>query len=171
MAKIKIPIGLIATKEDFDKLNAQKADKSDLINLIYPVGAIYISINAVNPAELFGGTWERFARGQTLVGYTSSDTDFNAAGKTGGSKTVVLTDSNLPNQTGNITWHNNDVGTNVAAADGIFEELYARGKYQTPTTLGTAKSIGGVRYNNGGSSAPIDVMPPYITVYMWQRTS
>ena len=32
---------------------------NDLANKLYPVGSIYMSVNATNPAELFGGTWER----------------------------------------------------------------------------------------------------------------
>ena len=31
--------------------------RSDIVNIIYPIGSIYISVNAVNPKELFGGEW------------------------------------------------------------------------------------------------------------------
>lgn len=31
--------------------------KSQLINLVYPVGSIYMSINSTSPQTLFGGTW------------------------------------------------------------------------------------------------------------------
>lgn len=56
-------------------------------DFIYPIGAIYMSINSTNPGDIFGGTWERIANGRTLVGVDENDTDFNVPSKTGGSKT------------------------------------------------------------------------------------
>lgn len=55
----------------------------------YPVGSIYLSVNDINPSKWFGGTWEQIAKGRTLVGVDTSDTDFNTVKKTGGSKTVL----------------------------------------------------------------------------------
>ena len=34
---------------------------ADMVNLIYPIGTIYTSINNVNPSTLFGGTWVLFS--------------------------------------------------------------------------------------------------------------
>lgn len=31
---------------------------SNYLDIVYPVGSVYMSINAVQPSELFGGTWE-----------------------------------------------------------------------------------------------------------------
>lgn len=56
-------------------------------DLIYPIGSIYMSINSIDPGDIFGGTWERLAKGRTLVGVDENDTDFNQPSKTGGSKT------------------------------------------------------------------------------------
>jgi hypothetical protein len=33
----------------------------------YPVGAVYISVNAQSPADLFGGQWAVFGAGRALV--------------------------------------------------------------------------------------------------------
>lgn len=53
---------------------------------IYPVGSIYISIQNINPAQYFGGIWERYAQGKTLMGVDEEDTNFQKAGITGGHK-------------------------------------------------------------------------------------
>lgn len=64
---------------------------SDLVDLIYPVGSIYMSVNSTNPQTLFGGTWvaleDRF-----LIGASST----YAGGSKDGDATVTLTEANLP---------------------------------------------------------------------------
>ena len=57
-----------------------------VLNVIYPIGSIYMSINPTNPGQIFGGTWSQIAQGRTLVGVDINDTDFNVAQKFGGSK-------------------------------------------------------------------------------------
>ena len=69
---------------------------------IYPVGAIYISSDNTNPSTLFGGTWEVFGKGKTLVSVDANDTEFNVGGKTGGSKTKTITVENLPAHTHSV---------------------------------------------------------------------
>ena len=64
----------------------------------YPVGSIYMNCsNSTNPATLLGfGTWSAFSEGRVLIGIDSSDTDFDTAEETGGSKTHTLTEAQLP---------------------------------------------------------------------------
>lgn len=35
----------------------QYVTKADLVDLIYPIGAIYVSVDSADPGLLFGGTW------------------------------------------------------------------------------------------------------------------
>ena len=45
--------------EALELLNTTKLAKSELLNAVYPVGSIYISVSETSPHDLFGGTWER----------------------------------------------------------------------------------------------------------------
>lgn len=51
-----------------------------MLDTVYPVNSIYISLDSTSPASLYGGTWERFGKGKTLVGVDEADTDFKTAG-------------------------------------------------------------------------------------------
>ncbi len=57
------------------------------ISKIWPIGSIYISVVATNPATLMGfGTWAAFGAGRVLVGLDTEDADFDTAEETGGAK-------------------------------------------------------------------------------------
>ena len=63
---------------------------SALLDAIYPVGSIYMSINSTNPSTLFGGTWKQFAQGRVLLGVGSNgETNYTTAEQTGGSENSV----------------------------------------------------------------------------------
>lgn len=57
-----------------------------IVNLIYPVGSIYMSVNSASPATLFGGEWTQL-KDRFLLG--AGDT--YEAGNTGGSASVSYT--------------------------------------------------------------------------------
>lgn len=44
-------------------------DPSQILNLVYPVGSIYSTVNNVNPSPLLGGTWVRFVPGSKINYY------------------------------------------------------------------------------------------------------
>ena len=54
--------------------------------LLYRVGDVIISTNNQNPSEWYGGTWELFAPGRTLVCIDTSQAEFDSIKKIGGSK-------------------------------------------------------------------------------------
>ena len=127
----------------------------------YPVGSLYMNAsNAANPATLLGfGTWAAFGAGRVLVGIDSSDTDFDGAEETGGSKTHALT-------TGELAPHNhavgsNDSGTGPGGAAGNQEHVRDAGVGNGPATS-TSTTGSGTAHNN---------VQPYIVVYMWKRTA
>jgi hypothetical protein len=48
-----------ATKTESDEKYFPKSDLNDLINMMYPVGSLYLSTTATHPGTLFGvGEWE-----------------------------------------------------------------------------------------------------------------
>lgn len=59
---------------------------------IYPVGSIYMSVNNVNPAALFGGSWEALAGGRCLIGADKT----HALGSMGGEENHALSIAELP---------------------------------------------------------------------------
>lgn len=68
-----------------------KEGQANIVDIIYPVGSIYLSVNSVNPSTLFGGTWEAWGSGKVPVGVDTSDTDFDTVEETGGAKTESYT--------------------------------------------------------------------------------
>ena len=44
----------------------QPIDPLEILNLVYPIGSLYLSVNNVNPSSLLGGTWVRFDPGGKL---------------------------------------------------------------------------------------------------------
>ncbi|MCL2621660.1 MAG: hypothetical protein FWD32_01345 [Firmicutes bacterium] len=64
--------------------------KSELFNLIYPVGSIYTSVSSTNPHNLFGGTWVAWGQGRVPVGVGSNGhSTYSTPETVGGSETSV----------------------------------------------------------------------------------
>ena len=78
--------------------------KSDLLNLVYPVGAIYISVSATDPGTLFGGTWQKISAGKFLLSEgTDSDKTVYMSETTGGNKQHTITAQEMPRHTHSVT--------------------------------------------------------------------
>ena len=122
----------------------------DFINTIYPVGSIYMSVNATNPSVLFGGTWE-----QIKDTFLLSAGDKYEVGSTGGEEKHILTIEEMPNHRHGVANYN----TSGYSID------------RSPVLIGeTQKGWEGSVFSSyeGGSQAHNN-MPPYLTVYMWKR--
>lgn len=129
-----------------------------ILEYVYPIGSIYLSINDTNPQILFGGTWERFSYGRCLVGVDESQTEFATVLQSGGFKTHTLTIEQIPSHTHTIfTWLTN---TFPGGIDRLI--MYGMPSGTTVSTNGTTASGGGQSHNN---------LQPYLTCYMWRRIS
>lgn len=122
---------------------------AQFVNMIYPVGSIYMSASSTSPATLFGGTWKSIG-GRFLLG---ADATY-AAGSTGGEATHTLTVSEMPS-------HNHSVYGGLEVTSINTNSLAMSGEKVTSYKLTGAE---------GGSEAHNN-MPPYLAVYMWQRTA
>lgn len=141
--------------------NTYKSIKDILLDSVYPIGSIYISVNKESPASFLGGTWVEFAKGKTLVGIDSTkntNTRFKYPRATGGLETVQLTREHIPR-------HNHYIG--VSASTSAVEDTDAL------TNIDIKSESGPIRYGSTsfvGSDVAHKNMPPYIVVYMWERT-
>lgn len=130
---------------------------SELLSLVYPVGSIYMSANNVSPQTFLGGTWQQI-QGQFLLAASGS----YPAGSTGGAAQQTLA-------TENIAAHNHGpaAGERFLSVGGA-----ANGALVSPGT-----GVMDVEWNanwataDTGSGEPFSIMPPYLAVYMWQRTA
>lgn len=133
-------------------------------DFVYPVGSIYISVNATSPADIFGGTWERitgkFLLGATDGGAAGGNSNASIApGNTGGEATHKLTVNEMPSHTHAIYGGNNNDPPDWFGGSG--------NQYGIMQRKGTAydylQYVGGNGVHNN--------MPPYLAVYIWKRTA
>ena len=114
------------------------------IDAVYPVGSIYMSMNATDPSELFGGSWLPLNEGRVLIGANST----YKAGTKGGEFTHKLTINEMPSHS-----HSGGMGTRTGmggANEGMTRPF--------STTTGST-----------GGNQPHNNMQPYLAVYMWYR--
>tara|TARA_R100000231_G_C5302239_1_gene157922 strand:- start:264 stop:980 length:717 start_codon:yes stop_codon:yes gene_type:complete len=130
------------------------SDTATTLQAVYPVGSIYINAAvATNPATLLGfGTWAAFGAGRVMVGLDATDSDFDTAQETGGSKTHTLTIAEMPSHTHDVTMSTSDTDNNNLS----------EGNTSGTSTFTTTSTGGGSAHN---------ILQPYIVVYMWRRTA
>ena len=92
--------------------------KKNIFENMHPVGSIYTTTSeGFDPNALFGGLWERYAQGRTLIGVSDNDPAFSNAGLTGGTKTKTLDLINLPAHTHTATFAGSAVGNHTHTVD------------------------------------------------------
>lgn len=149
----------LAVQDNTDNIAALSNQISNIGSItfddIYPVGSIYMSVNSTNPSTLFGGTWTQL-KDRFLLGAGSTYTN----GSTGGEASHTLTVNEMPSHSHGQYVTVSSGGSLSANCD---YDSYVSGKARkSAQNVSTDPTGGGNSHNN---------MPPYLVVYMWQRTS
>ena len=146
-------------RKDVQVDGALQVGGKSLLDMVYPVGSIYLSVNAADPQTLFGGTWARLEDVFLLAAGAK-----HAAGNTGGEESHVLTEAEIAPHKHAMAYGPESSGAATGFSYGIAagsatNEAGGRGY---ASNLGTFSAGGGQPHNN---------MPPYLAVYTWKRTA
>lgn len=165
-------------KNDIKTLSSQITNNTTSGNIFlksYPVGSIYISTSSENPGNIYGGTWEEYGKGRTLVGVDSSDSDFSTVEKLGGEKSHTLTIDEMPSHNHVERMFLDQSGYSSVKPAGYAYYIYSTQSSNVITWTNT--KLSNVNYwkigdteDKGGSQAHNNLQP-YITTYMWKRTA
>lgn len=138
----------------------------------YKVGDIYITTANGSPSSRLGyGTWERFAEGRALVGFSSSGSNSipewaKTAGSEFGSYVHTLTEAEIPS-------HKHQSNMRIDGTDGTLIDS----KLGFTTTDGRrvdwldARSTRSTHTTEVGGDKPHNNVQPSIVVYFWKRTA
>ena len=125
--------------------------RSMLLDLVYPIGSVYVSTDSTSPATRFGGTWEQIK--DRFLYCTNSSLE------TGGSKKITY--QQLPPHSHGFICPDDTIGDPDGAADTHgYRYNYWRGNRNWDFNMFTEPAGDGQDY-----------MPPYMTVYAWYRTA
>lgn len=155
--------GLLTAGTGIDIANDEiSTKKSDLIDMIYPIGSLYMSVSQTSPASLFGGTWS-----QIKDTFILACGDTYSAGSTGGEASHTLTVDEMPSHTHDIEYSSD--GTTYSDA-----VIGKAGSSQSSSNFAGSDSIDSqlsYRIKATGGGQAHNNMPPYLAIYVWKRTA
>lgn len=151
--------------EDVEVDGVLRVGGKSLLDMVYPVGSIYLSVSGTDPQTLFGGTWARLEDVFLLAAGETYE-----AGSVGGEATHKLTVPEMPSHDHPISGNGN-----ASALGTTYNALVMQGSaYPSEPALarGADYSNNGYAYiNKRGGDQPHNNMPPYLAVYTWKRTA
>lgn len=169
--------------------------QSIILNTVYPVGSLYTSFNSTSPANIVGGTWVQIQNCFLMAAGSSY-----AIGTSGGSATHThtsaahthttaghaLTVNEMPSHKhwisgaayddGNMSssGSSNSQDYGLAADAGGYttdDPNKAYGRYSAYSGGGASHNHGNTGSTTPGATGASSSLPPYKTIYMWQRTA
>ena len=141
----------------------------------HPVGSLFETTVSTNPGTLYGGTWAAWGGGRVPVGVNTADSDFNTVEKTGGKKTERHEFK---------VGYKGYFGTAVGSDDNMIQAYkYSTSSYGTYAYEGSTQASvnAGIQASTNtrdvaqasstGDTSETGIVQPYITCYIWKRTT
>lgn len=164
-------------------INGEKAlTQSSLLNLVYPVGSIYMSVNNVSPETFLGGSWVAWGQGRVPVGVgDNGENNYTEAEQEGGSDNSVAAHTHEVIGTTaregthqHIIWGNNRENSGDDCVK--FGKRGAAERYQFLNVGENTHPEDGAhehRFNTMSNSTGTvgGNRQAFITCYMWKRTA
>lgn len=149
---VEIPVKAWVAQKAAVEVN-YSAEFLTVLKAVYPIGSIYMSVNAVPPSTLFGfGTWEQIEDTFLLAAGQSY-----TAGDTGGEAEHTLTIDEMPSHNHNLKFYQS--AGSIPAGWGVVDNVNQKSEWQSGMVGLT------------GNSQPHNNMPPYLAVYVWKRVA
>ena len=161
----------------------QKTTFTEVINKIYPVGAIWFTTSYDSPASLFGGSWEQIVD-RFLIGAGNR----YGRGATGGKDSVKLTASQIPT----LSLQVGLTSAGYVNANKVIQSFIMNNKIGPYGNTGmesngcsgdpSDKQPGAAEYGVGyrasslvryynSNQASVPTNPPFYACYIWRRTA
>lgn len=127
------------------------ASGNSIVDYIYPIGSIYMSLVLFDPKNIFGGTWVR-VKGVSLIGIDENDNDTNKKTSTNQVAGTLIGSKYMQRHNHTQALGGFITNTNRTAGEAVVGLANSQGTEETGT--GDSQNI-----------------PPSILVYMWKRTA
>lgn len=153
----------------------------DIIDIIFPVGALFTTTGSQNPNQLWAGTtWERYAAGRVLVGagsYVENNVTYTYTnGATGGEVKHQLTADEMPSHShsASCSTDGNHAHTFYLAVDKS-PDNGKKGANTGHDSTGTTSYAGNhshtITIASTGDNGSHENRQPYTVVNFWRRTA
>lgn len=132
----------------------------NLLEIIYPVGAIYLSNSSTSPANIVGGSWTQVTG--AVLGAAGANS-FATGGSYGGNLKIAL--AQIPQHQHTNTWHSSQwTGEGSGNQNSSEWGGYATADTRTATYTSPAGQI-------QGWTTQSNFLPYHFSTYIWYRTA
>ena len=147
-----------------------------LINILWPVGSVYISTDASNPSTKFGGTWSQITGG-FIYGTTATSGAKGSTGNTGTGTSTGKNNGNTGSTAITVAQMPAHSHTYVAQPWSFWGRDQAGGNSIKPSENATCDWETGTTSTSGSGQGHTHTLNnhqhtiPYIECYVWKRTA